>query len=270
MLTDAGIVDLVRRNFVPAAINWKSGASATEAERRLRKEWGLDRRAPIGVFLVLKDGTPLGRGGGNSVEALAASLRDALSRRGPLPEREAKPRPVTPDRGEGLRADGSARLALTVRAMKDGRPANSRPMVDSVVLSAAQLGSLTPPPGASPGTRYVLPPETAREFVRLLTDDGDRVYAMRSQDATEALLEATVAAATPESVVARLAGTLGGRRPYSGGGLGVIEGRGRIEGTLTFSPAGEVRSLLLVCESDYRNPWAKAPHSLGGLLEWRR
>jgi len=268
VLTDAAVVDLLRRRFIPVAINWKSGAGVPEDERRLRSEWGLGRGAPTGSYVLLKDGTQVARGGGSSPESLATFLREALARLGPAREREKASRPFAADRGSGLRPDGSIRLALTVRAMKDGGAANRRPMVDSLTLTPAQVKALAPHPGA--GARYAVPDEAAREFVRLLTDDGDRVYAMRPQDATEARVEATVVSADNAGIVVRLAGTLAGSRPYSGGGLRVIGSAGRMEGLLTFGPERDLRGLLVVSDATYHQPWAKAPHAVGGLLEWKR
>jgi len=262
VLTDAAVVDLLRRRFVPVALNWKSGAGVSEDERRLRSEWGLGRGAPTGTFVLRKDGTLVARGGGSRPESMAAFLRDTLATLGTPPERGAASRALATDRGLGVRSDGSIRLALTVRAMKDGASANHRPMMDSVVFMPAQLKSLAPPAGAA---RYELPAEVAREFVRLLTDDGDKVYAMRPQDATEARLEASV-----EGDVVRLSGAIAGSRPYSGGGTGVIVSSGRLDGRLSFDAAGELQSLLVVSDAQYRQPWAKAPHAVGGLLEWRR
>jgi hypothetical protein len=270
VLTDAAVVDLLRRHFVPVAINWKSGAGGSEDERRLRTEWGLARTSPTGTFVIRKDGTLVARGGGSSPESLAAFLRQALARLDPVRAREETPRPSASDRGIGVRPDGSIRLALTARAFKDGRAGNHRPMIDSVVLAPVQVRTLAPPAGASAGARYAIPVETAREFARLLTDDGDRVYAMRPQDATEARLEATVVPPGGDIVVVRLEGAVAGRRPYSGGGLRVIESAGRLEGILTFGPGGDLVSLVVVSEADYRNPWARAPHAVGGLLEWKR
>jgi hypothetical protein len=238
----------------------------------VRRSWGgLDKYAPIGLHVVGHDDKVIGSfacryvaAGEQRVEVLLRFLDDARTKAGPLPERKVAARPLKPDRGSGLRPDGSARLAVTVRALRDGRPVNARPVFESAYLSAKQLTSLAPPQ-AKVGARYVIPKDTARQLTTALTDDGDDVFTIRPHEATAARIQAEVTAVSADRVEVRLSGELAGKRENR---ERLVEAKATVDGRLVFNRKGDLQSLLIVTDGRYRSPWAKSAHSVGGLLEW--
>lgn len=270
------MVSLIRDYCVPVAIDLRARGgrplpgSPANVQRQLIEQWGLDKHRPIGVYLLTADGKVLaGMRPSKDTGELLAWLEKGLRQLGPLPRRRPVAVTLNPDRGLGVRADGSARLAVTARTLRGGLPANQHPMFDSIFLREDEMRGLRPP-RLQTGERYQIPETTSRHFVRALTDDGDMVFALRAQDATKAQLNAVVTQATADRVEVRIEGALAGKRPYTGGGTRVIEAEGTVRGLLIYSPRGELQQLLLVCDGTYRNPWASAAHTVGGLIEWRR
>jgi hypothetical protein len=280
------VVEIVRKNFVPVAIDLRidehrrplqPGTEATAqaaAERKQLKAWGgLDQHRPIGLHVVLPD-----RGvtaayacrwvasGERPVDELLDFLKEALARTGPVPERKVEPKPLNPDRGAGVRPDGSIRLAVVVRALKGGKPVNQRPVFESAYLSANQLQGLVPP-RARPGECYAIAAEVARQFTTVLTDDGDDVFTIRPQEATVARLQAEVVAVSETAVEVQVAGDLAGQRASP---ERIVAAEAKVQGLLRFDRKGELQDVLLVTDGLYRSPWAKEAHTVGGLVEWRR
>jgi hypothetical protein len=280
------VVDLLSKNFVPVAIDLRiderpgpkpargsAAAARADAERQLRREWGgLDQHRPIGLHVVLPEGKVIAgyncryvASGEKDVSDLLRFLREALGKAGKVSGRSVKVPPLNPERGAGLRPDGSIRLAVAVRSLNNGQPVNHRPVLESAYLTAAQLKSLAPP-RAEVGVRYAIPEETARQFTTALTDDGDQVFTIRSQDATTAHFQAQVTGVSSSRIEVRLTGTLAGKRSTS---ERVVEGRARVQGLLTFNRKGALQSVLIVTDGQYRSPWAKQSHTVGGLVEWQ-
>ncbi len=222
MASDLRVSEGVRQ-FLPADI---------EGEHRLQNAWGIKRFRPIGMHVVSPDGTLIA----SSACPLDSQVVLQFLRRALHGHESSLPRSVAPsgparDRGYGLQPDGSARLAVTIRAMDHGRPADS-PVLDSIRLTASQLKAMAPPNAVS-GTRYALPAGASREFVRALTDTPDLTYALRAQDATAAHFEAQVVSVAATEVVVRIHGTLAGDRP-SQGAPHSIKSRSSVMGSICF------------------------------------
>jgi len=99
VLNDATVSELLRKNFVPVAVDHKSGGSGkrTAADLTLMKEWGITRQGPVDVFVLAPDGKILARGPGNPQSGMAKLLTDALAKFGDLPPpRDVKPPPTRP------------------------------------------------------------------------------------------------------------------------------------------------------------------------------
>jgi hypothetical protein len=280
------VVELLRRKFVPVAIDLRidehrgplapgtAAAARAAAERQQLRAWGgLDRHRPIGLHVVLPEGGVIAgyacrwvASGERPVSELVAFLEEALGKTGPVPDRKAEVRPLNPDRGIGVRPDGSIRLAVTVRALRNGKAINHRPVFESAYLSAAQLRALAPP-RARLGEHYALAEGVARQFTPALTDDGDDVFTIRPREATVARLRADVIAVSEAGLEVRIAGDLAGKRSSS---ERVVAARAKVQGLLTFNRKAELQRLLLVSDGLYRSPWAREAHVVGGLVEWQR
>lgn len=272
-------MEVIRKNFVPAAIDLRSGehpkpglAEQESADRKLRRAWGgLEQHRPVGVHVVTPEGKVVASfncryvaSGEKSPAELLGFLKAALKSMD-LPERKLKPAPLIPERGMGVRPDGSIRLAVTARPMQDGKPANHRPVFESAYLTAKQFQSLVPAK-IEAGASYTIPEDTVRQLTTALTDDGDDVFRIRPAEATKARLQAEVTAITNDRVAVRVAGELAGKRASS---ERVVEGQARLDGLLVFDRQGKLQSLVIVAAGQYRSPWARQAHAVGGLIEWK-
>src|SRR5262249_12321016 len=121
-----------------------AAAAQVKAERQQRQAWGgLDQHRPIGMHIILPEGKVVASyncrwvaSGEKDVSHLVRFLQEALDMVGPVTERRVAHKVLNPDRGTGWRADGSIRLAVTVRALHNGKAANHRPGLRSADLSA--------------------------------------------------------------------------------------------------------------------------------------
>ena len=244
------------------------GAMDIATETRLQREWGITRFRPIGMHVVLPGGRlvasePCPNESAGVLRFLSAALRGNSA----ATPREVARTTIAPSRGSGFLSDGSARLAVTIRVMDHGRAVNDRPVLDSIVLTKDEIRAMAPPQ-AQQGLRYAIPAVAGRQFLRAFTDTPDSAYALRPQDATDAHLEGTVVSVSGDATLVQIEGTLAGERTI-GGVPKPVESHGTAVGLLTFSAAGKLRRLQVVCSGDYFFPWAKASYPVGGLVEWR-
>jgi hypothetical protein len=279
-------VEILRKNFVPVAIDLRvdehhdaivpgsEAAGKRDAERQQRKAWGgLDQHRPIGMHVVLPNDKVIASfacrwvaSGERPVDDLLGFLKGALARAGSVPERNAKIGPLHPNRGVGVRNDGSIRLAVYARTLEKGRPVSHRPVFESAYLNARLMDTLTPGK-VRVGERYLIPAEAARQLSTVLTDDGDDVFRIRPHEVTGVKLSAEVINVSKSGCVVSLAGELAGKRVYSGG---TVAAQAKLQGLLQFGSKRELQSVLIVSDGQYRSPWARETHTVGGLIEWAR
>src|SRR5262249_2248896 len=153
------------------------------------KQWGgLEQHRPVGIHIVTPEGKPIASyncryvaSGEKKPAELMTFLKDVLAKVGDVPVRPTKLKPLLPDRGFGVRSDGSVRLAVTARPMKDGKAAGHRPVFESAYLTANQFKALAPAK-AEVGSKYTVPEATVCQFTTVLTDDGDDVFAIRPRE----------------------------------------------------------------------------------------
>jgi hypothetical protein len=279
-------VELLSKHFVPVAIDLRieehrdaivpgsETAARADAERKQRKAWGeLDQHRPIGMHVVLPNDKVIASfacrwvaSGERPVDDLLAFLKGALAKAGSAPQRNTTIAPLNPDRGVGVRSDGSIRLAVYARTLQQGRPISHRPVFESAYLEAKLIDKLTPV-RVRVGERYLIAAEAARQLSTVLTDDGDDVFRIRPHEVTGVRLSAEVINVSPSGCDVSLAGELAGKRVYSGG---TVAAQARLQGLLKFNSKRELQSVLIVSEGQYRSPWASQTHSVGGLIEWTR
>src|SRR5262249_54824070 len=102
-------------------------------------------------------------------QKMLADLRGGLNAFGPVTPRRVRATNPYPDRGIGVRADGSVRLAVSDKTIpvKDlaqlQRLSGWQLFVDSVILSAAEWSALAPP-NAETGSTWTIPEEIGRRF----------------------------------------------------------------------------------------------------------
>jgi hypothetical protein len=153
-----------------------------------------------------KNGESSGDGQKRWVADTAAMLRDAAKDAGPLTPRAVKAKPGTlADRGHGPTADGGARLAVSVIALRNGKQ-DAPPVVDSIRLEKDDWAAFAPPAGAKAGTQWAVPEAVARRFTPALSPMTDPIFGPTPKNATTATIAATVLRADAGEVVVQYAG----------------------------------------------------------------
>jgi hypothetical protein len=259
---------------VPIAVDKQQLIHATDArekyaaERKLIEKFTGGRTGHLAVHLLTPDGESLTDKEifrMQSADEVAATLRDAVARFGPVTPRDVKPSWQPPDKGVGTRPDGSIRLALTARHADRG--AHSEPVFDSIILTKQQWQSLLPR-DRTDGATYEIAESTVRELSRAVSASSDLSNLIRPNDLTTAKLTGTVRAMPGGRLEVRLSGELAGERKYVNGPE-MLPGRTRLDGVLLVDSAGRPDRLLLVGAGTFKMPWDRSPRPTAAVAEWR-
>ena len=104
-------------------------------------------------------------------------LESGLAKFGPVVPRRSRPRNLHPEKGIGVRPDGSVTLAITQKAIMitDLRTelspqATPRSIIDSLTFSAAEWSTFAPP-GAQVESQWTIPQNIGERFFRCLSGD---------------------------------------------------------------------------------------------------
>jgi hypothetical protein len=264
----------VCQHFVPIAVDKQQRIHAPGArdqnpeERKLIEKFTGGRTGHLAVHLLTPDGKPLTDREifrMQSADEVLATLRDAVTRFGPVTPRDVKPAWQPPDKGAGLRPDGSARLALTVRYTDNG--SHAQPVFDSILLAKERWQALLPR-DLRDGATYAIAEATVRELSRAVSASSDLSNLIRPTDLTTAKLTGTVRAGSGGTWEVHLSGELVGTRKYVNGPE-LLPGHTRLDGVLFLDKAGQPVRLLLVGKGTFRMPWDRGPRPTAAVAEWR-
>jgi len=269
-------VRFVSENFVPVAVDKQKLIHAQDARERFAEERKLielftrGRTGNLAVHLINADGEPLTDKEIFRMQSAAdvlATLKNAVAKFGPVTRRNVKPQWQSPDKGVGVRPDGSVRLTLYVRHT-DRNDHTARPVFDSIILTKEQWRDLAPPDRSKIGS-YEVPASTVRQFARALSASSDLSTLHRPEDLSVARLTGTVSKAGPSGetqVVLR--GELVGSRKYVNGPE-PLPGRTSFDGLLTLGRNGQPTRLLMVGDGTFKMPWDRQDRPTGSLVEWK-
>ena len=261
-------------NFVPVTVDQKvlmrDRSKNTDEIETVRKLSG-GKGGYLGVYAATPDGAALGMvytlPNEGKAEHMLKMLREALAKTDPVTPRKATASQINPDRGVGLRPDGSVRLALSVRNIEGGKPFGS-PVFASIYLTAAEWAVLVPKEG-KPGERYQLPEAVARQFAEAISGQSNLEYLIRAQDATSATLAAEVLPAQADgALLVRLVGDVAGTRAYLNDAKQPMGGKTSIEGILTLDATKKPRKLLMLFDGTFKPPWG-SEKPVGGVVDWQ-
>jgi len=226
------------------------------------------RTVNLGIYIVAPDGAPLASCGAafSSADKMMSMLNEAMKKYGPHVPGPLPVRPLNPDRGVGFRADGSSRLALTVRFLDKSFGAG-QPVFDSILFTKEHWSALAPPIGAT--GNYSVPAETARQFARAVSASSDLSFLIRPQDLESISLSGMAVADEDGSIRVQLVGKMTGKRPHVNEPDRPHHGSLAVEGILQLDPERQPRSLLMVGRGEYQQPWMRRPAPTGSLVEWR-
>lgn len=269
-LSQDEVVRRVSANFVPAAVDRKVLLRG-KGKEFLRS---LQRQKPQyhGIWIVSPEGKvlaghadPKAKGTEGWTREVVETLETGLQVFGPVGPRKEGPVDLQPQRGKGVRPDGSVCLALHGRLMHKG--ARDGPVVFDSLTLGAQEWALLFPTRAAPGEKWVVPDALARKFSRIVSPVSDPEFMPLPEHAKGAKLEAEVVSIAGGAAVIRLAGTWETehstsegkpiRASASGEGLAIVD-----------VPQRTMRSFLLVTTGVFGQTPPSEARETGAVLEW--
>ncbi len=198
------------------------------------------------------------------------TLEAALQAFGPVAARNVKPVDPLPHRGVGLQPDGNACLSVYFCVLYRGKR-EAPPMIDSILLTPADLAALAPPAPA-PGAEWAVPEAVARKFSRAISASSDTSQMPDPEDVREVELKGVVESVEGRTARVRLRGRWEAtrvskhderKRPTTSSS--------KAEGLLTCDVGTKaVTSLLLVFNGTWRNvaPYDQ-PVASAAVVEWK-
>ena len=233
----------------------------------------------LGLWLATWDGRLLAASVQLDSKKMLAELREGLNEFGAVTPRRARRTNPLPDRGIGVRADGSVTLAISDKTIpvKDlsqlPQILDYQMFLDSVTLSAAEWSALAPP-DARAGSEWTIPEEIGRRFFLLLNP-----FDIKFRDPTEVTEVQLVArvASVREGIAwlvyeGRIAGTHRGTKDEASEGKSLSSALKMVGGAGAYDiQAGQMLSLTWVWDGRFRNfpPYDDPPTRFGAVVEWR-
>ena len=282
-MSDPEIIRLIRRNFVPVALNLyeirEAKGPAGDFFRAVQKQ------APElyqGLYLVTPEGKLLAAHGkaedspAKWTAAVRGTLEQALKISGPLPARTDTRGDPPGLRGKGFDKDGSSIWAVYTRPMVLGldRRGLGDHALDSIRISAEDWKAWSPPRDAVVGTRWSLPAEVGRKLHKVLSPTSDANTLARPDEVSDATFKLRITQITDGLATVRIDGHLAGIHtwqfePNKGKKIRAAVGLLGI-GTVHLK-TGQWREITLVGEGLYSHfPPYDEPSRYGAVVEWRR
>lgn len=283
-MSNQEVIQLISENFVPVALNLytirKEKSPAGDLFRSVYKQ----KPQYQGLWLVTPDGKALAshqafKSHKTWTQEVLADLKPGLQAFGPIKPRQIKPINPLPFRGLGVRSDGRVTLAVQERfvlvknlAKEPAPDALGATVLDSITLTAKEWSNLIPPK-AETGSKWTVPPTTARQFFPILSV-SDIVF-RDPQEVTA--VEITGQVQKVEKGIAHLtfaghiAGTHHGTKNEGKEGNQCSAEAKLLGGVGTFDLKDRtMRSLTLVFDGLWRNwaPFDKTQSRFGVVVEW--
>jgi hypothetical protein len=229
-----------------------------------------------GLYLVAPDGQVLAshqnfKSDKTWPQEVLADLQPGLKAFGDVKKRTVTPADPLPERGVGLRADGSVCLAVFLRYPIKGIPLRElpNPTIDSLVLTAAEFKELAPP-RAEVGARWDLSQEMSRKFHRVL-GPGDEDTMPRLHEVRSVSLAGRVTSVEDGLAYLAYEGPITGSHEMQSN-KGKCQGEAKLTGVGVYDRnAGKLRSLVWVFDATFSSPPPndKEARPYSGVVEWR-
>jgi hypothetical protein len=266
--------------MVPVALN--TDRMPNDAAGQFFKDVMKSSRWPQGIWIVSPDGKVLAfhyfrpesgespeRGKSRWTREMLAAIDEALKAFGPVTPREAIGGTPFPDRGLGVREDGSVRLAVNSTYLRNGKREGD-PVVDSVIVPADEWKQFSPPK-EDDGAEWAIPEETARRFALVLSPLTDSLYTPQPKDCKAADFACRIEGVTEGRILIHMIGGWQTEHFRDGDPKLPIRARSVADGYAEYDPVKkQLTSFLLVFHGTYRNvpPWDGVKKT-GGVVEWR-
>jgi hypothetical protein len=204
-------------------------------------------------------------------QEVLADLEPGVKAFGPVKHRKVAPADPLPERGIGIRADGSACLSVFLRYPIKGIPLRElpNPTIDSIVLTAADFKELAPPK-TEKGSQWKLSEAASRKFHRVL-GPGDENTMPRPHEVQSVSFVGKVKAVEGNIAQLTYEGTIAGAHETQSN-KGKCRGEAKLIGIGVYDVrARRMLSLVWVFDGVFRGPppsdRVALPYS--GVVEWR-
>lgn len=287
------MIDQVRRDFVPVAVNLYKIRERHDAAGDLFRS--VQRQVPNyqGIWIVTPNGKVLAahqnyQSAASWTREVLATMESARAAFGPIAPRQVAASDPIPHRGVGTLADGGVDLALASRYVRGGgqrsapaavkKPSlwmwdgplqpDGPPVIDSVVLTPSEWASMAPPQ-TRVGEEWTVPEAVACKFSRALSPSSDQSTMPRPAECTAAELRARIEGVDGDRVTVRLAGRWEAKHVYLDK---PSYAWANATGTLVCDQNGRPRSLTMLFSGAYRMapPYDNEDRPIGAVVEWRR
>ncbi len=268
VLVKEGIIDRISATMVPIALNYEKVIDRRSRESRFVRSIITEGGDIQGVRVITADGKILGSysGFGDMAGKTHRMIDNALKKFGPIENRGVAEGTADPNRGLGLRSDGSVCLAEYVR--RRDRDKIKSPVISNVILSKDEFAQFAPSKPVV-GETWVLPEAVAKRLCRAASPMCYQ-HAPQPDWVTGVTLKARVEGV--ENGLAKLAyeGQLSSERHWRGGEI-LSEQNLKLRGAGIYDIAGKkLQSLLLVGTGTFR--WPKEHPDrvvpVESLIEW--
>jgi len=278
---------------VPVAVNLYAARNAQDAGGELFRSIQRQKDQYQGIWTVSPRGMVLAahheiKNHNAWTQEVLQTIDTGLQAFGTVKPRTVKAENPLPNRGVGVRSDGSVCLAIYVRHVLGGgrhrapadvnrdslwtwegdlRP-DGPPVIDSLTLTEKEWKTLMPPM-ATVGTEWHIPQDAACKFARAVSPSSDQSLMARPRDAKTAELTARVESVGNGQAQVRLTGKWETAHEYDGK---VSFGWASAEGIAQYDIGRmAMRSLTLVLSGAFRAPppYDTADRPLGAVIEWR-
>lgn len=272
VLTKDAIIDRIATTMIPIAVDRWMAEDPTTGEARFLQPF-LQAHPPQGSPCIYSpDGQVLGafKGYHDMAGRTKTLIDDALQAFGPVTPRKVEPVETHPDRGKGVRPDGSLSLAQTIRPSEDSVDSlnTKTPVISSMILTEDEAETLSPRE-VEIGFRWTLPEAVARKFSRI-TSPLCFQHAPQPDWVTTAQIDGEVR--STEDGVARLVFTGQMASKHEGGDRTISSQQTDLNGEGIYHlESGQLQSLLLIGTG--RLQWPEAPKKVvtfEALAEWSR
>ena len=272
------MIRLIAGNVVPVSLNLyeirKAKGPGGDFFRSVQKQRPAQYQ---GLYLVTVEGKVLAShqnfdSDKTWAKKVIADLQPGLKAFGAIEPRKAGPADPLPERGVGVRKDGSARLAVFLRYAIKGIPLRElpNPTIDSLVLTAEQFAKLAPPK-PEVGFAWKVPEAVGLEFCRVL-GPGDENTMPRPKEVKSVRLAGKVKAVQDGIAILSYEGEIVGSHETQSNG-GKCHGEAKMTGVGTYDvKSARLLSLVWVFEGTFTAPppYDKPAKPYGGVVEWRR
>ncbi len=257
---------------MPAAVNLHTVRKAQDAGGELFRSVHKQKPQYQGIWIVSPEGKVLAAlhsfkstKDDAKVRETRSAIDQGLQAFGPV-----KPRPLTagasvPYRGAEYRPDGSVTLAAYVRGYDNGRPL-SRPVQDSITLTAKEFDALAPPQSKT-GTQWSVPKEVAARLAKCLSPGSDHSTMPLPEEVTDVALTGRVRAAVKDEAWIGFTGHIAASHLYLNKRN---RGTAKIRGLASYNfETKKMMFVALVLEGEFRSfPPYDEPRAIAAVAQW--